>query len=112
VNASHVRESAYHNINFGTPLNYIAVSEIPLPIFDDSNDQNAVLHLNQSDVYFNIKAVPKSLQLAIAIIQTIKGFVGKSWIFATAGDFRDYDDFKTAFIRQFWNENSQSRARC
>jgi hypothetical protein len=25
---------------------------------------------------------------------------------------RDDDDFKAAFIRQFWNEDSQSRARC
>jgi hypothetical protein len=77
VNASHVRESAYPNINFGTPLNYIAAPEIPLPIFDDSNDQNAVLHLSQLDDSFNIRAIPKSLQLGVAI-RTIKGFVGKT----------------------------------
>lgn len=111
VNASHVRESTYPNIQFGTPLNYIAASEIPCPIFDDSSDQNAVLHLSYLDDYFNIKVIPKHLQLAIAI-RTIKGCIGKSWIHATAGGFKDYEDFKAAFVNQFWNQDSQSRARC
>jgi hypothetical protein len=89
----------------------MAASEFPLPIFSESSDQNAVLHLRQLDDYFNIKAIPKELQLAIAV-RTIKCFVGKSWIVATAGDWKDYDDFKAAFVHQFWNQDSQSHARC
>jgi hypothetical protein len=91
----------------------MAASEFPLPIFNESSDQNSVLHLRQLDNYFKIKGIPKELQLAIAT-RTIKGFVGKSWIVASAGDWKDYDDFKAAFVHQYWNLNSQShcQTRC
>jgi hypothetical protein len=85
MNTSDARESPYSNIKVGTTLNYIAASEIPLPNFCDSSDQNTVLPLRQT-IIFNIKAAPKSLQLAIAI-RTMKSFVRNSWIFfATADD--------------------------
>jgi hypothetical protein len=38
-------------------------------------------------------------------------WLGCQWIYATDGEFKDYEDFKAAFVHQFWNHDSQSRVR-
>jgi gas vesicle protein len=86
------------------------LTELSLPCFDDSSKVNAMFHLKGLDEYFILKGVPKRMQLAIAL-RSITDPTAKSWVAAVSHTLADYDQFKSAFAKVYWNQVAQSNVR-
>jgi phage shock protein A len=106
-----VNEPALTPLHVGAQVNYLTASEIPLSLFETGNDQNPVRHTQELDEYFALKSVPKHLRLAIAT-RSLKCPSSRDWALATSKTWNSYEDFKSAFIKQFWGSDCQSTVRC
>jgi hypothetical protein len=106
-----VSESPNSGLNFRANIHNFAVSEIPLPTFVDVSAQNALFHVKQLDEYFELKSIPPQFRLTLAM-KSLANESARSWILATAGTYQSYERFKSAFINQFWSDESQSATRC
>jgi hypothetical protein len=111
INVENVSEHACPAVHYGTPPNFPAASDLPLPIFENESENNAALHLKLLDEYFELRAIPPPLRLAIAA-RSLKGAIAKSWVIASSGVITNYVEFREAFLRQFWGSECQARARC
>jgi hypothetical protein len=56
---------------------YINTTDFPLPLFDENNI-NPVFHLKQLDTYINLRNVPNTCKLTIAL-RSLNGIMSKQW---------------------------------
>jgi hypothetical protein len=90
---------------------YLSQTDFSLPIFDDSSKVNAMFHLNQLDEFMRLRAVPKQVQLAIAY-KSIVDPVGKQWLAAISHTLTNYEQFKSAFAKNYWSQSHQNLVKC
>lgn len=77
------------NVSPYAPGNCLNPTELSLPYFDDSSKFNAMYHLKQLEEYFNLKGVPKEMQLPIAL-RSITDPTAKDWVSAVSHTLNDY----------------------
>jgi hypothetical protein len=85
--------------------------EIALPQFDDSKKTNPMFHLKQLKEHFDLKKIPLTHQLAVAC-KSIVGNLSKQWLEAISDRFRNYEDFRLAFLNTWWSPSQQSLEKC
>jgi hypothetical protein len=94
----------------GTPFQYPAAVELPLPTFENEGDQNAGLHLKMLREYFELKILPR-LWLPLAL-RSLRGNSVRAWSVAITDTVTSYSEFEKAFLGKFWDDIMQNRARC
>jgi hypothetical protein len=109
-NVSDINSANVNHVSCYPTNSCLLPSEVPMPFFSDSRKINPMSHIKQLENYFELRGVPKQLQLAIAL-RSITDPAAQSWISAISQDFSDYDQFKAAFIKAFWNSITQGNVR-
>jgi hypothetical protein len=91
---------------------YLSASELPLPLFNESRDNNnPVYHLRQLDDFMRFRGVPKALQLAVAY-RSLVGVMSKQWVETACSNLTDYSEFKRAFLNIWWSASRQRLVKC
>ncbi|PNF19017.1 hypothetical protein B7P43_G12198 [Cryptotermes secundus] len=57
------------------------------------------------------KGIPKALQLAVAY-RSIVGQMSRQWVETISTNLRDYEEFKSEFLRVWWSQSKQALMRC
>jgi hypothetical protein len=83
VNIENVSKHACSAVHYGIQPNFPAMSDFPLPIFENESGNKAALHLKIPDEYFELKSIPPPLQPATAT-RSLKGAIAKSWVIASS----------------------------
>jgi hypothetical protein len=106
----HVRGEAMP-VNCGTvPWQNYIVSDVTMPKFVDSSEENPIRFLGELDSYFMLKRVPESLRLQIAF-RAISDTYVRQWVESVQTDFKNYGEFKEAFINLLWGQSVQAQVR-
>jgi predicted amino acid-binding ACT domain protein len=99
------------SVNRGTMQvqNYI-VSDVTLPKFSNSSEENPIKFLSEMDGYFSLKSVPDALKLPIAF-RAIRDSYVQQWVESVRADLSTYQEFKDALIGLLWGPSVQSQVR-
>ncbi|PNF33609.1 hypothetical protein B7P43_G14287 [Cryptotermes secundus] len=68
-----------HDTTETVPLSSFLNSELPLPLYDDATEMNAVFHIRKLEEFMNFRNVPQQLRLAVAC-RSIVGQIGRQWV--------------------------------
>jgi hypothetical protein len=90
---------------------FLSSSELPLPLFDESKENNPVCHIRQLDEFMQFRGIPKALQLAVAY-RSMDGQMSKQWAETASWNLKEYQDFRRAFLRVWWSSSQQSLVKC
>jgi hypothetical protein len=93
------------------PFNSDFLSELSLPVFVNCSKQSVVTFLRDLDMYFELKYVPKNLNLPL-LLRAIKDPFAQNWVSSEYHKMDSYQSFKAQFSKLFWNELEQCRVRC
>jgi chaperonin cofactor prefoldin len=85
--------------------------DVNLPQFGEGKDSNPMLHLKQLEQYFDLKRVPQSHRLVIAC-KSVVGGLSRQWLEVIADKFRNYEEFRQAFVNTRWPPSQQSLEKC
>jgi hypothetical protein len=89
---------------------YSNTTDFPLPLFDENNI-NPVFHLKQLDTYINMRNVPNTCKLTIAL-RSLNGIMNKQWSETMVNQIQDYENFKREFLKVWWSASQQSLVKC
>jgi hypothetical protein len=107
---SNIREE-FIPVNCETvPLQNYIVSDVTLPKFSNSSEENPIRFLSELDSYFALKRVPDSLRLQIAFRAITDSYV-RQWAESVRADLKDYNQFKEALVNLLWNQSVQAQVR-
>jgi len=87
------------------------LNDLVLPKFTDRKAQNVVHFFSDLDSYFNLKCVPESLKLPLAMKAITDGYT-RQWFAAIYKDLTNYQHFKRAITELLFSPQMQSRTRC
>jgi hypothetical protein len=104
-------ESAIVNAPPGMLANSLYLNELTLPQFHDSSRQIVLHFLCDLDEYYQIKNIPESLKLPLAM-RAVSDPIAKSWFSTVYHELKGYEQFKSLFTKFLWNSPTQSRIRC
>jgi hypothetical protein len=104
-------ETAIVNVPPEVFASNLHLNELTLPQFHDSSTQIVLHFLRDLDEYYQIKNIPESLKLPLAM-RAVSDPIAKSWFSTVYHELKGYEQFKTLFTKFLWNSPTQSRIRC
>jgi hypothetical protein len=70
-----------------------------------------MFHLKQLEEYFDLKKIPLTHRLVVAC-KPVVGSLSRQWLEAITDRFRNYEDFRQAFVNTWWSPSQQSLEKC
>ena len=104
--------SCNNDVNVTSELhsNNVDLSELTLPIFNDSVTEVPLHFLRNLEEYFRHKKTPEELRLPL-VFRAVQDPFAKQWLSSVIDKLKNYGEFKKAFTELLWCPSRQSSVR-